>query len=109
MKHKLTLQQQRYLRAVIENQYLLPRWSNPATVLADIYKRQMRLHISDNDAVHNLIKLLFNRGRSTNDLIIEPNDWLEKLVACWRLEGLDIPMPNEPSAEEMINNFYKGE
>lgn len=101
----LSLQQQRYLRA-IENRYLLPRWTDTATLLADIIKRQRRMAITDNDTVHNFVKVMFNQGRSTNDLIIPANDWITKFRAYWHTEeGLDIPEPNGIEASELINLY----
>lgn len=102
--NKLSRQQQKYLR-VIENKYLLPRWSDISVLLADIYKRQAKANVSDNEAVHNFVKVLFNRGRSTNDLILPPNEWLEKFRAYWITEGVDIPAPNEPEIAELIKLY----
>ena len=102
--NKLSLQQQRYLRA-IENRYLLPRWSNIETLIADIYERQARASLRDNEAVHNFVKVLFNDGRSTNDLKLPPDQWLTKLRAYWQQKGVDIPEPNGAEAATLIKLY----
>jgi len=102
--HKLSRQQQKYLRAM-ENKYLLPRWSDLPTLIADIYEREARIGKPDNEVVHGLLKMMFNRGRSTNDLILPPSDWLVKLRAYWQQKGVDIPEPNGVEAAEMIRLY----
>ena len=102
--NKLSRQQQKYLRA-IENKYLLPRWSNVATLIADIHERAARAGTPDNDAVHGFVKLLYTDGRSTNDLPMPPNDWLMKFRAYWQQKGVDIPEPNGVDAAEMIRLY----
>lgn len=102
--YKLSRQQQKYLRA-IENKYLLPRWSDLPTLIADIYERVAIAGKPDNDAVHGFVKMLYARGRSTNDLHLPPHEWLDKFVAYWRLKGVDLPLPNEPEAAEMIRLY----
>jgi len=102
--HKLSRQQQKYLRAV-ENKYLLPRWSHLPTLIADLYERKARVGKPDNEVVHGFVKMLFNGGRSTNDLILPPSDWLTKLLAYWQQHGVDIPPPNGIEAAEMIKLY----
>lgn len=89
----------------MENKYLLPRWSDLPTLIADLYEREARIGKPDNEVVHGFVKMMFNRGRSTNDLIIEPSDWLIKLRAYWQQKGVDIPEPNGVEAAEMIRLY----
>lgn len=106
MKHKLTRKQQKYLRAV-ENKYLLPRWSDLPTLMADMYERAARIGTPDNKAVHTFVKLLYTNGRSTNNLPMPANDWLVKFRAYWQQKGVDIPEPNGVEAAEMIELYER--
>lgn len=97
--YKLTLQQQRYLRA-IENKYFFPRWKDTGILLADLYERTAQIGISDNEAVHTFVKIMFNKGKSTNDLPMPGDEWLAAFRAYWQLNGFDIPPPNAPELED---------
>ncbi len=83
----------------------MPRWSNIGTLIADIYERAARIGKPNNEAVHSFVKLLYTDGRSTNDLPMPPNDWLEKFRAYWQQKGVDIPEPNGVEAAELIRLF----
>jgi hypothetical protein len=99
MKHKLSAQQRRYYRGVVVPAILDFYCANPDKLVGDILD-MMKVSFTPS-FVHDLLKAMYNKGQSTNDLVLPPTDWLTALRAAYA-SRIDIPPPNEPPADQLI-------
>jgi hypothetical protein len=100
-KNTLSSQQRRYYRGVIVKKALEFYTKQPEAFVRDIMQA-VKADWSP-EFVHQFLKMRFNKGRSTGDLVLRPTEFLTAIWAHYRVNyNLDIPPPNEPPIEQLI-------
>lgn len=93
-KLKLSDQERKYYRGVIIPWALHFYKANPGIMVRDMAEA-VKMSFTP-DFVHSLLKQMFNRGKSTNDIQhATPEDFLMAIWAHFNERGGDIPRPNE--------------
>jgi len=98
---RLSRQQQKYYRAVIVPAALSYYEEKPMDMVRDILEAVK--YSFTKEFIHELLKMQFNHGRSTNDLVASPQDFLMSIWAHFDKYGRNIPLPPQPEITSGIN------
>lgn len=93
-KHQLSEQQRKYYFPAIVHPVLEYYKANQTDLIRDILDA-VKVNFTP-EFVHQFMKMRFNKGRSTKDLIMPADEWLTRLRAHYmRNYTLDLAPPNE--------------